>query len=183
MRHVLAAALAAGWAITACGYPFGPCHTERIEAIQTATLDRGAGPVTWDGAGIVAPGNTSDFDALREFLIDGRMLGGRRVVWTVNTSTGYVAVFLPGSVEAGDQVAVSGVNGGGWGVMAGSAGASISVRDGDFQGTAATGSISVLEVAPLRVRIEVVVSDGDGSSRILSALTGFTYARQRVACD
>lgn len=169
--------------LIACGYPFGPCISEHIEVAQTATMDRGAGPESFDGAGQVAPGNTADFDALRAFLIDGGSIAGRQVVWTVNTGTGYLAVFLPGSVRSGDVVAVSAIVGGGWGLATASAGAAVSLRDGDFQAATASGTITVESTRPLRIRFDIIASDAAGEGRSLSGVMQFAYSRTRTRCD
>jgi hypothetical protein len=182
-HRFLAAALVLATGLTACGYPFGPCHTEHIHVDQTATLDRGAGPVEYDGTGIVSPGNIPDFETLRQFLIDGRDPGAnQQAVFTVITQTGYLAVFLPAMVEAGDVLAVAAITGGGWGMAEGS-GVWISLLDGDFQADVATGTITILSTGPLRIRIDVATTDASRASRAVAGELVFSYTRERIDCD
>jgi hypothetical protein len=184
-RILVAAAIGASVLATDCGYPFGPCYSEHIEVHQSAMLDRGTMPVEWDGAGVVAPGNIPDFELLRDFLIDCRTIAGREAVWTVHTATGYVAIFLPASVEAGREVSVVAITGGGWGVgeTTASGRALISLLDGEFQAAVASGTIEIVATGPLRVRFEVEARDADRNTRILSGEMSFSHSRVRTQCD
>lgn len=183
-RILVAAAIGASVLTVGCGYPFAPCFSEHIEVHQVATLDRGTGPVEWDGAGVVAPGNIPDFELLRGFLIDGQSLAGREAVWTASTATGYVAVFLPASVEVGDEATVAAITGGGWGVgePTGSGRALISLLDGEFQAATASGTIRIVATNPLRIRVEVQAADADRNTRTLSGEMSFSYSRLRTQC-
>jgi hypothetical protein len=184
-RIFVAAAIGASALAAGCGYPFSPCYSEHIEVHQSATLNRGAMPVEWDGAGVVAPGNIPDFELLRDFLIDGRRLAGREAVWTVNTTTGYLAIFLPASVAEGDAVTVAAITGGGWGIgeTTGSGRALVSLLDAGFQAAVASGMIEIVATGPLRVRFEVEASDADRNTRILSGEMSFSHSRVRTQCD
>ncbi len=76
---------------------------------------------------------------------------------------------------------MSAIVGGGWGVASGS-GAQVSLLDGEFQATSATGTITILETQPLRVRLEVTATEADGASRTLSAAMSFSHSRVRTNC-
>jgi hypothetical protein len=93
---------------------------------------------------------------------------------------------LQAPLRAGDVLAVnSAFDGGGWGTISLPAGvnAQVSVRADNFVATSASGSIQVLAVAPLRLRIDIETSDATNSTIRIRGDASFKYVRERVTCD
>jgi hypothetical protein len=171
---------AAAVAASGCGFPFGPCFSERIE-VTLAGESNGAALQASDG---VSPGNISDFSTLRDFLIDGQSLPGRTVAWTVSLSDGYLAVMMPGSVSANQTITLTAFRGGGWGAPAGTGSvARVSWVDAGFEAATVTGILVVRAVAPLRVELTLTARDAANATRQLAATATFAYHRDRSVCD
>jgi len=170
-------------ALAGCESPFGPCFQESVEVSLAGSLD-GASLASSGRAG---PGNIATFAELKAFAIDGQTLPGQRVAWTVDglNGEGYLAVVLPGIVAAGQSWAItSAFVGGGWGVLPGDgSGAAVSARFGSSQATAATGTVSVLALQPLRVGLELDFVVGAGVTHAIRGNADFRFSREEVACD
>ncbi|MGE0553302.1 MAG: hypothetical protein AB7R55_07715 [Gemmatimonadales bacterium] len=171
-------------ALAGCGAPFGPCYSELVIVSVDGTVDRGTGPDASAAAGQVAPGNVSDFPILRGFFIDGEAVAGSVVVFTATgLGAGFVAVGIPGSIGAGQRVPLSAFQGGGWGTLTSGSGGLLAWRDGDFEATSVSGTLTVLEREPLRLRLDFTAGAASGQSRTVDVTASFRYERTRVGCD
>ena len=102
------------------------------------------------------------------------------------TNGGGIAIALQAPLRAGDVLAVNtAFNGGGWGTTSLPAGirAQVSVRADNFVATSASGSIQILAVAPLRLRIDIETGDASNSTIRIRGDASFKYVRERVTCD
>ena len=128
-----------------------PVTIERNGTAQNETL-----------TGVVAFTNVPDqFPLLKTVLTENPSRHTEGVVWGVpafRTNGGFIAVALQAPLRAGDSLNVtSAFNGGGWGqfdLPAGSL-AQVSVRADGFVAASASGSIRILAVAPLRLRLNL----------------------------
>jgi hypothetical protein len=165
-----------------CGAPFGPCYSELVQVAFAGSVD---GTAT-TGSGEVALGNIGgDFYQLRDFVIEGTPLPGHRIVWLMTgfSQLDFLSVWLPASVTRGQVLQVSEVlQGGGWGVLPGT-GLAISARIGAGSGfaTAASGTVTVERLAPLRLATDLTVSNAEVTRRIVGQID-FALQRDRVAC-
>jgi hypothetical protein len=176
-------------AATGCGFPLGPCEQERIEVRGTTAVQRAGQSSTDDVFGAFAPGNNPEhYPAVKRFLIDAPPRAGEAVVWSVpafRVNGGYIAVLLSGPLRAGDQVPVVGAfEGGGWGTSTASreASATVSVRADDFVASSASGTIEVLGVAPLRLRLDVTAGSAAGAAMRIRGEVRFSLLRENVPC-
>jgi hypothetical protein len=102
------------------------------------------------------------------------------------TNGGGIAIALQAPLRAGDVLAVNNAfNGGGWGTISLPAGVNVqvSVRADNFVATSASGSIQILTVAPLRLRIDIETKDVANSTIRIRGDASFNYVRERVTCD
>jgi hypothetical protein len=96
-----------------------------------------------------------------------------------------IEVALQAPLQAGDSLAVtSAFNGGGWGGLDLPAGtrAQVSVRADSFVAVSASGSIRVLAVAPLRLRIDVTTQSDNNATIRIRGDANFQFVRERVPC-
>jgi hypothetical protein len=172
---------------SACGDPYGPCFSERIEVTLSGTLSDGTASSPVTAGDQVAPGNIADFAALKRVLIDGHPRAGQ-VAWTVGnfgSQVGMVAVFMPGQVQRGQALPLAAIRGGGWGTLPGGStqSASVDFRMGSFTAETVTGTLTVLETAPMRVRLAFTARDASGSARAVGVTAAFSFRREQTACD
>lgn len=168
-RALLAAAalLAAG-----CGSGTDACQAESIGVTLPATINRNGTPSAATLAGEVSVGNvgTPAFAALRELLTGDAAAATTGVIWTVpafEPEQGWVVVALDAPLSAGDELSVEGTYlGAGWGIfdLPGSTRLAAGLRAGNFVATTVTGTVSVLAVAPLRLRLDLLGEDGAGAT-------------------
>lgn len=155
-----------------------PATIERNGITQNETL-----------SGVVAFTNVPDqFHLLKAVLTEDPSRSTEGVVWTVpafQTNGGFIAVALQAPLCAGDSLLVtSAFNGGGWGqfdLPAGSR-AQVSVRADSFLAVSASGSIRVLAVAPLRLRIDITTQSNNNTTIRIRGDANFQYVRERVPC-
>jgi hypothetical protein len=177
--------------IFSCGFTSCQrCYSERIEVSMPAMIERNGTPQNENLSGVVALTNVPDqFAALRAVLTEDPTQQTYGVVWTMpafQTNGGGIAIALQAPLRAGDVLAVnSAFDGGGWGTISLPAGvnAQVSVRADNFVATSASGSIQVLAVAPLRLRIDIETSDATNSTIRIRGDASFKYERERVTCD
>ncbi len=155
-----------------------------------ATIERNDTPQNENLTGVVAFTNVPDqFAALRAILTEDPTQQTHGVVWTMpafHTNGGGIAIALQAPLRAGEVLAVnSAFNGGGWGTTSLPAGvrAQASVRADNFVATSASGSIQILGVAPLRLRMDIETKDAANSTIRISGDASFKYVRERVTCD
>ncbi len=155
-----------------------------------AMIERNGAPQNETLSGVVAFTNLPDqFAALRAILTEDPTQQTYGVVWTMpafQTNGGGIAVALQAPLRAGEVLAVnSAFNGGGWGTISLPAGvrAQVSVRADNFVATSASGSIQILAVAPLRLRMDIETRDTASSIISIRGDASFRYVRERVTCD
>lgn len=166
------------------------CYSERIEVSMPATIERNGAPQNETLTGVVALTNVPDqFATLRAILTEDPTQQSQGVVWTVpafQTNGGGIAVALQAPLRTGEVLAVnSAFNGGGWGTISLPAGirTQVSVRADNFVAASASGSIQILAVAPLRVRMDIETRDAANSTIRILGDASFKYVRERVICD
>jgi hypothetical protein len=171
------------------GTPFESCESERIEVTMAATVVRGGATTHQEWLGSVAPSNLSGpghYELVRTVVIEGGQSSG--VIWTLSafdTIPGYLAVALEGQPRAGDVMSVVRIEpAGGWGPFALPAGSRVAVNvvAGGFQASAVTGTIEVLQAAPLLLRLDLKVSNGAEESIEVAGDMRFELSRERVPC-
>jgi hypothetical protein len=185
----LATLAAVGLVSTSCGFPLGSCEQERIEVRGTTTVERAGQTSTDEVFAVFAPGNNpQQYPAVKRFLIDAAPQAGDAVVWTVpafRINGGHIAVELSGPLRVGDRVPVVGsFEGGGWGASTTSsdAAATVGVRADNFIASSASGTIEVLAVAPLRLRLEVSARNAAGTTMGIGGELRFSLVREKGAC-
>lgn len=190
VRTSLGPLLAMTALLSACGSPFGDCRLERVEVSFPATIERGSGTETATLVGSVAVGNLSvpDFETLRAVLTGDVTAENDGVIWTVpmaGTSEGWVSLAIDAPVSQGDVLPVgSAYDGAGWGLFDVPAGTKIAagVRDGSFIASSVTGTVEVLEVMPLRLRLDLTATDASSATLRVTGDAGFTFVSEPAAC-
>jgi len=176
--------------LASCGSPFGPCFLDQVRVSLPASIERDGGTETATLTGQVAPSNLSvpEFETVRAVLTRDTSSETAGVVWTVpafDANPGWVAVAIQAPVAAGDVLPVDQTfDGAGWGVFALGSGARIaaSVRAGDYVATAVTGTVEVLAVAPLRLRLDLTARDAGGATIRVRGDASFSFERTPTAC-
>jgi hypothetical protein len=175
--------------LAACS-PFGDCELDRIIVALPATVTLDHGVAAWDLSGSVTVGNLDrpTYDRLVGALIEGtRSLDG--AVWTLDVGfgdeAGYLAVYWVGDPEEGQTVAVVGAfDGGGWGFLdEATQGPRVASRIGTVTASSASGTLTVLGTAPLRLSVDVTVADGSGVSYRFVGEMAFSRSVEPVSCD
>jgi len=131
----------------------------------------------------------AQFDALRQSLTEGGDIGAYNVTWTIpafNVNGGYIALTHAAPLATGEtqQVSVA-FSGGGWGAhyAADANLPGISVRADNFVATSASGSITALATAPLRLRIDITTANAAGETIRLAGDAGFSYSKVQALCS
>ncbi len=165
-----------------CGTPLGPCYQEAVVVALSGTLD--GAPLA--SSGRVGPANIASYPDVKAYTIDGESLPGRRITWTIDAlnGAGYLAVELPGTILSGQVWASPNVFvGGGWGVAPGSgSGVAVSARFDANQAVVASGTISVVAIKPLRVRLDLTLTDAQNVARRIQGVAEFSYRREASSC-
>lgn len=168
----------------------GRCTQEQITVTWSATITRGSSVTTPLLVSTITPQNIdpSQFQILRQTLTSGEGSGIYNVTWTVSAfdvNGGYIA-FTHGAPLASGEIQQVGTafNGGGWGAYSASAALppAVAVRADNFTATSASGSISVIDGSPLRLRIDVTTSNAAGETIRLTGDAGFSYAEVATTC-
>jgi hypothetical protein len=165
----------------------GLCEHESVQLsfAGTATGDGASEAVT--GLQAVSTAHISDYQPLRDFLIDGVDPGGRAATWTVGLiHYGFLSVTLPTSVRRGDRLPLAGVpRPGTWGLAPSTDSrvlASLQSVDGTFVTATAQGTLTVIGTDPLRLRVDGVFANAAGSTRALSGEATFEEIREEREC-
>ena len=175
--------------LDACSYPFGPCETERIEVTLDGSIRRAGvtSDVRWIDS--VADGNVGRpaYEDLRAILIEGASPGAVAVVWTIaafDSNPGAVAFAVNGTLSTGTVLPVQRVfDGGGWGRLSlGAEPVLINVRAGDFIASSVTGTLQVLDSAPLRLHVDVEVASDRGERIRIQGEIRFQGIRESGPC-
>jgi hypothetical protein len=129
----------------------------------------------------------AEFNTLRGALVQGSSTAAN-VTWTVpafDSNGGYISFshLTPFTVGETRQVA-SAFTGAGWGVTTGTdlSVTAVSIRDGSFQATSASGSLTALDTSPLRLRIDVTGSNASGETVRVTGDAGFAYQKVTTTC-
>ncbi len=168
----------------------GSCTQEQITVTWHATITRGTSVTTPLLVTTITPQNIdpSQFQILRQTLTSGGGSGTYNVMWTVSAfevNGGYIAFTHAAPLASGEtQQVASAFAGGGWGAqsIAAATPPAISVRADNFTATSASGSISVIDSSPLRLRIDVTTSNASGETLRLAGEPGFSYAKVTKSC-
>ncbi|NUO79319.1 hypothetical protein HUU05_04520 [candidate division KSB1 bacterium] len=172
-----------------CGAPFR-CFEERIEVSWPATITRGAEQESATLAGVVAPGNVGEsvFAELKSVLVNEASAQTFGLVWSVpafNTNGGGIAVALAAPLQRGEVLQItSSFQGGGWGRFSLPNGerAQVSVRAENFVATSASGTMQVLQVAPLVLRLEITATDTSNATIQIRGDASFRFVREQAPC-
>ena len=186
MRELLALPIL----LSACGSPFGECRLDRVEVSLPATIERGSGTETATLEGSVAVGNLGlpDFETVRAVLTGDVTSENDGVIWTVpmaGTTEGWVSLAIDAPVSPGDVLTIgSTFDGAGWGRfdLPGGTKIAASLRDGAFTASSIAGTVEVLGVMPLRLRLDLTATDAaDVTVRVTGDAT-FAFVREPAAC-
>lgn len=168
----------------------GDCEIEYIEVSWPATIEQGGNSELSRLLDRIAPSNVSgqEFDRLKGALIRGEPQSSSLVIWSVgafSTNGGYVSITHPAPSAVGAVIPVtSAFNGGGWGTVTGrpSGEASVAVRASGFVAASATGSLTVLDNQPLKMRIDFTARSATNESMRISGEAQFGLRREKTTC-
>jgi hypothetical protein len=167
----------------------GQCPQEQLTVTWPITITRGSSTASPLLTYTLTASNVdqSQFNALRSALADGGTTP-YNVTWTISafdTNGGYISFTHPMPLARGQTLQVANVfTGAGWGAQqTGAATApAIGVRADGFVATSASGTITVLDTAPLRLRIDVTTSSTSGVTLRVAGDVGFNYAKVTTIC-
>jgi hypothetical protein len=166
------------------------CDEEHLDVTWPATIERNGAVAREELRATLTPTNVAPdtFQSLEHALVRGRA-AAPVVGWTVpafNTDPGGIAVRHKASLSRGEVMRVGGaLDIGGWGVTdtMPSGGAQVGVEAGEFVAREATGTIAVLETAPVALRLDVTARDSTGDSIRVRGDARFGHHRERRRCD
>ena len=155
--------------LTACASE--NCDIERVAASMPTTVDfEDQSSVVHLEDYLTFTMNTLDFTGVQEFLTATGAHGG--AIWTLSAPlpttsiVEFVAFQLTGPLVPGDVVPVTTVlQAGGWGA-ARSTTPSFGVGAGEFVASTVSGTFEVLGVGPLRLRVDLLTTDGSRELRL-----------------
>lgn len=167
------------------------CDSESITVTWPAVITRGGFTTNVTLIGTVAPGNIdqSQFNLLRQLIITGNADLTTNVVWTVpafNVNGGYIAFQHAAPLSTGQTVPVNfAFDGGGWGIVTSPRPLDpiVAVRAENFSATSATGSITAVTGAPLKLRIDVTARNAAGEEMRLTGDATFEYRKVSSNCS
>lgn len=180
-------ALQGCYALEALG---GRCEQEQLTVTFPVTVTRGSTTTSTLLTTTITPSNLDQarFARLRESLVDGTASGIFTVTWTVpafDINGGMIAFTHTAPLSLGETQQVTGAfDGGGWGAdpAARAVLPAISVRADNFTATKASGSITVLSSAPLRLRVDVTTANDAGETIRITGEAGFHYDKVTKPC-
>jgi hypothetical protein len=152
--------------LTACDQ----CREEEIPVVtMAATIDFEGQTTMAQLEGSVGPFNIDEvsFRAVRDFLAEGGAQGSGGAVWTVEPQSAspalsYVAIQLSGPLAPGDLVNVTtAFDGGGWGTPFTSVPMIAVASPGGFVASTASGTLEVLNVQPLGLRLDMLTVNAE----------------------
>jgi len=167
----------------------GNCPQDQLVVTWPATLTRGSSVTNRLLTFTLTPTNVdkAQFELLRQALT-GTPTVTYNVTWTVpafDVNGGYIAFRHTAPMVNGEtqQVEVA-FAGGGWGATSTQQPLrpAISLRADNFEAAAATGSITAIGTAPLRLRIDVTTTNAPGETIRVSGNAGFVYQRVDALC-
>jgi hypothetical protein len=180
-------ALQGCYALEALG---GRCEQEQLTVTFPVTVTRGGTTTSTLLTTTITPQNIdpAQFAQLRRSLVNGDASAVVNVTWTVSafdTNGGMIAFTHAAPLSSGETQEVNGAfNGGGWGAesAARTISPAIAVRADNFLATKASGSITVLGSAPLRLRIDVTTANDAGETIRITGEAGFHYDKVTKPC-
>lgn len=170
---------------SAC-FPFGGCESDRIESAFPAVVQLDATAESWDLSGRVYDSNVSEYAALVEATIDGtRSTAG--LTFTLDQGLGnhqgaFVLYIGPEASEGQVLTPSYVVEGGGWGFLSPGQAVGAWVWVDDFTPESVSGTLTVLDVAPLRFDVDIEFSDGQGRTLWLEGELSFERIRESTVC-
>lgn len=185
LAAIVAVLTVAAEVASAC-YPFGGCESDRIEVSYPAAVQLDGVGESWDFSGRVYVSNVENYMALVEAMIDGtRSTAG--LVWTLETGSGgrqgVVVLHLGPDVTEGQVVTPNYVfDGGGWGFLSPGQGVGVGVTVDDFTADTVSGTLTVLDVAPLRLEVDLEFGDGQGRTLTMTGEMTFQRIRESTVC-
>jgi hypothetical protein len=189
-RLSLAAALAL--ALGACGSSSEPCQVETLQVRMPATVVRNGQSTTSELSSEATVGQASSiaaFEATRTFLTDASHYSGT-IAWFFGSALVNVTLELQGPRQPGEVLPLSpGVFVGFWGPLAPPNGAvaAAAVRADSFAVYANAGSVSgtleVLAVAPLRLRLDLVATSAAGETLRIQGDMAAELQGNALGCD
>jgi len=170
--------------------PARTCELEELTVSFPATIDRGDTTTSEQlGAALTRETLTPEaFDSLTRVLVRGRA-SAPAVEWTVpafNTDPGGIAVVHKAALGRGEVLRVGGaLEVGGWALRdtLPAGGAEVGIEAGDFVASEASGTIAVLETAPVALRLDVTVRDSTGKTIRVRGDARFGLRRERRRCQ
>jgi hypothetical protein len=187
--RLLVLALAAS-SLAGCGSSLDSCVAERIDLTWPATITRDGAPGAVTLAGQVSPSNVGVpvFATLRAVLTGEVGAETAGVVWTVpafEPEQGWVAVAIDAPVAAGETLTVgSTFDGAGWGVFDLAAGVRVAagLRVGTVAASEVSGTVEVLGVDPLRLRLDLTGRNGGNLLARVQGDATFSYQAGPPSC-
>jgi hypothetical protein len=167
------------------------CTQEQIVVTWPVTITRGTAVTSTLLTNTLTQTNIdrAQFDALRATLTAGGPGGTYNVTWGIpafETNGGYIALQHVAPIQAGETQQVGAVfSGGGWGAQPATSAVSpvVSLRASNFVATSATGSITSLGSAPLRLRIDITTVNQSGETIRVAGEAGFAYNKVIALCN
>jgi len=181
----VALALAVTGSTSAC-FPFGGCESDRVEGSFPAAVQFDNTGESWDVSGIVYNSNVDNYSALVEAMIDGtRSTAGLTVTLDqgFDGRQGAFVLYIGPDVSEGQVLTPSYVvEGGGWGFLSPGPAVGAWVRVDDFTPESVSGTLTVLDVAPLRFDVDIEFGDGQGKSLTMTGEMTFQRIRESTTC-
>jgi hypothetical protein len=190
----LALAVSAPLIISSCqtaDFLTDDCDTDFLRVTWPATITRGSNVTNATLFQSITPANidAEEFRLLREVLINGSTSGSATVIWTVpafDVNGGYIALThsAPLDPSASQQVSFA-FDGGGWGATTASRviQPAIAVRADNFNATAASGTITTLNKAPLRLGIDITVRNALNQTMRITGEAQFEFQKVHSSCS
>ncbi|HEX6574864.1 MAG TPA: hypothetical protein VF042_07810 [Gemmatimonadaceae bacterium] len=168
------------------------CDTQFIRVTWPASISQGGNTSNVTLFQSITPVNIDpeEFRLLRDVLINGNASRTATVVWTVpafDVNGGYIALThtAPLAVDELEPVNFA-FDGGGWGASTASRALlpAIAVRgDNNFIAKSASGTITTVSTAPLRLDIDVTVRNAANQTMQISGEAKFEYERVPSSCS
>ena len=166
----------------------GSCPQEQLVVTFPATITRGGLTTNTLITRTITPASIdqTQFNALRQVLVDGGT-GAYNVTWTVPAfdTNGFISFMHPVPITTGQILQVSAVfTGGGWSAQPATLALppAVSVHADNFTATSASGTLTALNSAPVRLRIDVTAASAAGESVRISGEAGFAYQKVTTTC-
>jgi hypothetical protein len=178
--------LAAAVASASACFPFGGCESDRIEGSFPAAVQFDNTGESWDVSGRVYNSNVDDYSALVEAMIDDtRSTAGLTLTLDqgLGSHQGAFVLYIGPDVSEGQVLTLSYVvEGGGWGFLSPGQAVGAWVWVDDFTPESVSGTLTVLDVAPLRFDVDVEFGDDQGRSLTMTGEMTFQRIRESATC-